>query len=115
MTPQEEAAYMETVRRAADAMRKAQTEPRYTGPTVNIATYWRPSQRHQWRLSSTQVNVPDPHVGDPKLQIPVRLEVKSDGSEYAYIPYDWECWTPPPRAKMLPGLAPVLWSIGRER
>jgi hypothetical protein len=97
--------------RVAAGMREAQSTPRYTGPTVNVATYWRPSKRHQWRLSSTRVNVPEP---DPDKPTPVRMELKDDGSEYAHIPYDWELWTPPARTRVLPGLYPILHWLGRK-
>lgn len=78
-------------------MREAQTRPRYTGPTINVVSYWRPSHRHHWRRSATQVNVPD----EPNVPVTWR----ADGEiEYADIPYDWQTWTPPRTARILPGL-----------
>ena len=78
--------------------------------TINVVTYWRPSPRHLWRRAGTRVNVPE---GDTvETRINPSFEIVG-GIEYAHVPYDWQVWTPPKRARVLAGVSPQFLAQAR--
>lgn len=65
----------------------------------NIAHYYRPTRRHQWRTNSTTVNASPCSV--PTLRVGL-------GGQYADIPYDPDVWKPARTARQLPGITPAM-------
>jgi hypothetical protein len=61
----------------------------------SIAHYWRPNGARKWRAGGTTVNA-SPCAVPTLRRLPEGL--------YADVPYDWEVWTPPKTASVLPGV-----------